>query len=427
MVKKKLLPAIIVLTILLITGFLLIRKQSQSDVQYTYGKITRGDIETSISSTGTLRAVGTVEVGTQVSGIIDKILVDFNDTVQKDQVLAILDTTTLAVMVCEARANLQKNQALYEQAKYEFERNTELYKQKLVSEQDYINSKTTLRTSESSREFTQISLERALSNLSYAFIRSPIDGKVIYRNVEEGQTVAASLSTPTLFIIAEDLTSMEILALVDESDIGTVKEEQAVRFTVQTYQDLEFTGKVRQIWLQPESISNVVNYTVVIDAENQDHYLLPGMTATVDFIIDSRENVLLVPNTALKIQPTEKMIEILKKQRQNQINRPSEFRQEIGEANFTENSESSGGTSLQNGKRRMPSFIWYLDNEKQMVPVMVKTGLSDSKNTVLEFGPGLSKNMTILTHVISKSDGNVTPTMNRMPQGMGGGMRPPRF
>lgn len=151
-------------------------------------------------------------------------------------------------------------------------------------------------------------MEKALTDFGYAIIRSPISGTVIDRAVEQGQTVAASFSTPTLFTIAKDMTRMEIEALVDESDIGSIQTGQKVRFTVQSYQEKTFNGVVKQVRLQPTTVSNVVNYTVIIEADNKEQLLLPGMTATVDFIIDSRENVLTVPNNALKIKPTEKMM-----------------------------------------------------------------------------------------------------------------------
>lgn len=216
---------------------------------------------------------------------------------KKGKLLAILDTTALWLQVKDAEAGLQKAQAQYEQTNEQFSLDSSLYAKGLSSEIDYITSKTAKETALSGFKSAMTTLERAKTNLDYAFIYSPINGIIINRNVEQGQTVAASLSAPTLFIIAEDLLKMRILASVDESDIGQIKVGQDAEFTVQAYPDNDFKGKVVQIRLNPSVESNVVNYTVVVDANNQNNLLLPGMTATIDFYIEKRNNVLMVPNT----------------------------------------------------------------------------------------------------------------------------------
>jgi len=412
--KNKLIFGSIIVVIAFLVWLFLLKNSKNVSEQYAFSTVKRGNIETTITTTGTLQAIGTVEVGTQVSGIIDRILVDFNDDVKKNQVLAILDTTTLAVAIREAKAGVQQAQALFDQAQYVYNRNADLFRQKLVSEQDYISSKTSFSTSEAALKSANISLERAASNLNYAFIRSPIDGNVIYRSVEEGQTVAASFSTPTLFTIAEDLTKMEIYAMVDESDIGTVKEEQTVRFTIQTYQDLEFTGKVRQIWLQPETVSNVVNYTVVINAENPDQLLLPGMTATVDFIIDSRENVLLIPNSALKIQAAEKMLNYDHKQRQAKYESlPDSIKVHRNRqpGNVTETVPAA--PDLEN-----MAIVWYLNDQNQAVSTMIRTGLSNTKYTELVFGPDIRENMQLISSILD--DGSTQTNESNSRSGFGG-------
>ncbi|MCK5119980.1 MAG: efflux RND transporter periplasmic adaptor subunit, partial [Candidatus Latescibacteria bacterium] len=263
---------------------------------YQFAEITRGDLENLVSSTGTLKAVSTVEIGTQVSGTIDRIDVDFNDAVRKGQVLAVLDTALLKVAVLDAQAGVARAQAQHEQARAEYERNRALFEKGHLSEKEFLPIRINVRITGAAVQSAKASLERAQINMNHATIRSPIHGTVIQRNVEPGQTVAASFSTPTLFIIAEDLSQMEIYAAVDESDIGQIKEGQSVRFEVQAYLDETFSGTVRQIRLQPAISENVVNYTVVVDAANEENLLLPGMTATVDFVVEARKAVLLIPN-----------------------------------------------------------------------------------------------------------------------------------
>ncbi|MBU1169980.1 MAG: efflux RND transporter periplasmic adaptor subunit [Proteobacteria bacterium] len=268
-------------------------------------KVSRGDLETLVSSTGTLAAVGTVEIGTQVSGTIDQVLVDYNDRVSKGQVLAVLDLSLFEAAVSEARAGLIQAQAKVKQSGAELKRNKPLFDSGNLSAQEYLDLETNVELTRAGILSAEASLKRAESNLENARIRSPIDGTVITRSIEVGQTVAASYSTPTLFVIAEDLSRMQIEANVDESDIGQIRDAQTVRFTVQAYSDEVFTGIVSQIRLNPTTISNVVTYTVIVEAENQTGRLLPGMTATTDFVVARVENALLVPNAAFRFRPDE--------------------------------------------------------------------------------------------------------------------------
>ncbi|MDD4649743.1 MAG: efflux RND transporter periplasmic adaptor subunit [Desulfoplanes sp.] len=280
---------------------------SQSDqpapTQFKMEKIKRGSMENTISCTGTLSAVGTVEVGTQVSGTIKKVLVDYNDRVTKGQILAELDLDLFKAAVDMARASVIRTRALYKQAVAEYERNTPLYEQGHLSSQEILSYETARETAKADLLSAEAAVISAKTNLSNARIKSPINGVILERNIEEGQTVAASLSTPTLFIIANNLSNMEIEASVDESDIGMVKTDQPVRFTVQSYPDDTFTGTVTQIQMNPTEISNVVTYTVVVDAPNKAGKLLPGMTATADFVVETATNELMVPNAALSFKP----------------------------------------------------------------------------------------------------------------------------
>ena len=265
--------------------------------------VSRGTLERTVSSTGTLAALETVEVGTEVSGTIEKVLVDYNSEVKKGQVMAILKQDLFTAAVDEAKAEVAKAQADLSLAQRERDRNLPLYEKGYLSEQEFLPYRVDADKAEASLSVAKAGLLKARTNLNNAVIRSPIDGTVIQRSIDAGQTVAASLSTPTMFIIARDLAQMQIEADVDETDIGQIREGQSVRFSVQTYPQRMFTGTVRQVRLQPEVVSNVVTYTVVVDAENPDRILLPGMTATLDFILERQENVLLVPTAALRFEP----------------------------------------------------------------------------------------------------------------------------
>ncbi|RLE21965.1 MAG: efflux RND transporter periplasmic adaptor subunit, partial [Acidobacteria bacterium] len=242
--------------------FITNRKENNKEAAFNTVKLKRGTLENTVSSTGTLSAIGTVEVGTQVSGTLKQVLVDFNDHVKKGQLLAVLDKRVLKSAVQEAKASVMKAHAEQEQAQADFKRSKRLFADKMISEQEYIQAKTALEMAKASVISAETALDRAQTNLNYAEIRSPIDGTIIQRNVESGQTVAASFSTPTLFLVAADLSKMEIQALVDESDIGQIRLNQSVRFTVEAYPDKTFTGFVNQIRLQPTTVNNVVNYTV---------------------------------------------------------------------------------------------------------------------------------------------------------------------
>jgi len=419
--------SIIIGSVLIIsTGFILITFQAKSNSKspYTFVEVTRGDLENTVSATGTLNPVSTVEVGTQVSGIINKVYMDFNDRVQKNQLLAVVDTTILAVQVQDAKANLLKANAQYDQAKYDYERTQQLFEKNLLSELEYVTSKTNYKTALASLQSAKNSLQRAELNLNYAFIRSPISGTVIHRNVEEGQTVAASFQTPTLFLIAENLSQMEIHAQVDESDIGMIKEKQTVRFEVQAYDDKTFTGTVRQIWLQPETVQNVVNYTVVVDADNEERLLLPGMTATIDFVVEHKADVLLVPTSALKIRPTEDMVTTIQKSMQERFANLSDSVRSPFQGRGSEQADSGLGFGMGIGSgsaQRQSSnsaVIWYLDEDGQIHAEPVRTCLSDGKHTeIVTFRGEVEEGMQIIGSVLGEPANLSDNRSNRMSLG----------
>ena len=402
------------------------RQNLKAEGRYSFVEVKRGDLENFVSSTGTLSAVGTVEVGTQVSGIIDQVFADFNDNVKKGQILAVLDTTLLAVTIRDAQAGVLRSNALYEQAKYDYDQNVNLFEQNLISEFEFKSSETNKKSAFASLQSAKTALDRAKTNLNYAVIRSPIDGKVIFRNVERGQTVAASFATPTLFVIAEDLSKMEIHAQVDESDIGQIKENQLVRFTVQTYSDKTFSGWVRQIWLQPTTIQNVVNYTVVIDATNDENLLLPGMTATVDFLIEQRKDVLLVPNAALRLQPTPEMIAEVRENMRKRFNALPDSLKERRRRQMGNRGQFGGNQGMRpRFSRDTPkdvARIWYLDEDGKINVDRVRTGITDGKMTEITRSRDIYEGMKVISGLLKSSNGKESP--ERRPPGPGFGRRP---
>ena len=284
----------------------------------TTSRVTRGDLAETVAATGALQAVTTVQVGTQVSGTIQELNADFNSLVRKGQVLARLDPSLIQSQIEQAGANLIRAEADLERlrvslddARTKFVRAKELAEKKLIAQTELESAEVAVRSAEAqlrSQEAgvtqSQASLKQNQVNLAYTVIESPIDGLVISRNVDVGQTVAASMSAPTLFVLAADLTKMQVLASLDESDVGRIRPGQAVRFRVDAFPTDEFTGTVTQVRLQPTTVQNVVTYQTVIDVPNPGLKLKPGMTANVNIEIARRSDVLRVPNGTLRFRPT---------------------------------------------------------------------------------------------------------------------------
>jgi HlyD family secretion protein len=316
---KKILIISAIVVVIAIAGYFIFRGKG-NEPKFITEKVTKGDIVMSVTATGTVNAVTTVLVGTQVSGTIKNIFVDFNSPVKKDQIIAQIDPATFQAQVQQARANLLAAQANLEKAKAtlvdakrNMERNTELFSKNLIARSDldtaetnYETAKASLSASSSQAAQTAAALEFAETNLRYTKILSPVDGVVISRNVDVGQTVAASFQTPTLFTIAQDLTKMQIDTNVDEADIGKVSVGQDVEFTVDAYPDLVFKGKVWQVRNAPITVQNVVTYDVVIQVDNPELKLKPGMTANVSIISATKKDVLKIPNAALRFKIDEK-------------------------------------------------------------------------------------------------------------------------
>jgi HlyD family secretion protein len=302
--KKRIAIVAGALVVLAVIAWFVVRARTSATPVYRFAMVEMGNVQQTVSATGTLSAVKTVQVGTQVSGQVAEIHADFNDHVTKGQLLARIDPTLQQQAVTDAQAQLVKAQAQNDQAKQENDRNQPLFTQQFISASEFSTVQVNLSVALAGEKSAQVTLDRAKQNLSYTNIFAPISGVVVERDVDVGQTVAASLSAPQLFLIAQDLSQMQILAAVDESDIAAIKDSQTVKFTVQSYPGRTFAGQVGQVRLQSKLTDNVVNYTVVVRLDNADGKLLPGMTATVEFITGSATNVLTVPNLALRYKPT---------------------------------------------------------------------------------------------------------------------------
>ena len=296
---KKIGIAIVVIAVLAVAAFLILRKSEKPQMKYKTAEIHRGSIVNTVTATGTIEPIVQVEVGTQVSGIINHIYVDYNSVVKKGEVIAELDKTTLEADLASSSATLQSNKTEYEYQEKNFLRIKGLHEKKMVSDTDYETAEYQYNKAKSSYEKSQSDITKARQNLEYATIYSPIDGVVIDRAVEEGQTVAASFNTPTLFTIANDLRQMRVIADVDEADIGGVVEGQQATFTVDAFPEDVFKGSVTQVRLQPTTESN----EVVVDAPNPDLKLKPGLTANLTIYTMQKDSVLLVPLKALRFQP----------------------------------------------------------------------------------------------------------------------------
>ncbi len=367
--KKKLITVALVAIAGVTSGYVLYR-HSHADTAPAYrtAAVQRGNLESTVAATGSLGAVTTVQVGTQVSGQISAIYVDFNSKVKKGELIARIDPILQQQGVEDAQAGVARASAQLVQTKAEYDRNKILYDQKIVTGPEFNTAQLNYQVARANSTSAQIALDKARQNLSYTSIYAPMDGIVVERDVDVGQTVAASLSAPQLFVIAKDLSQMQILATVDESDIGQIRSGQPVSFTVQAYSGQSFTGSVRQVRINSTTVNNVVNYTAVIAVENPDGKLLPGMTATVKFLVGSANDALTVPNAALRFKPA------------------------IAAAPSTHTNVRKVSVGAMADST---STIWQLDATGARAPVRVRTGLTDGTRTQVS-GSAVKEGMQIV-------------------------------
>lgn len=418
--KKKL---IIIGAIVLVLGaagyyYFFVYSTKAAPLEWRTVKVDQGDLKVVVTATGQLSAVTTVQVGTQVSGTISKINVDFNSIVRKGDVVAVIDTTFLGSSLRDAEAGLIKAQVAVRQAKRDLDRVKQLFDKKLSAQADLDNATTTYESGVAALTSAQAQVDRARINLNYATIRAPISGVVISRAVDVGQTVAASFSTPTLFTIAQDLTKMQVQASVDEADIGKIRQEQHVTFTVDAYPNRTFDGEIGQVRLQPVISNNVVNYTVVVNVPNEDLKLMPGMTANITVGIEERTAVLKVATGALRFTPPREYFQEMAAQLPDSVKakwreggggrgegqgrgegRPQGMGQGQGQPGGGKQSELAPGSMAR---------VWIKDGAK-LKPVRVKIGLSDG--TFTEISGEITQGTDVVIGVINQN--NAAPTQQQ--------------
>lgn len=344
-----------------------------------------GEISNSITATGKVQPVDTVAVGTQVSGIIKSIYVDFNSTVKKGQLLATLDPDLLKYQTEQINANLQNSKSNLAYNEINFNRQSQLYKVGAISKADYDVAQNQLNIARAQVNSVNAQLSTANKNLSLTNIYSPIDGTVLNRNVSEGQTVASSFSTPTLFSIAKDLTKMQIRASVDEADIGNVKVGQKTTFTVDAFPNETFNGSVSEVRLQPTVSSNVVNYTTMINADNSSLKLKPGMTANITIYTEVLDNIMKIPASATSFRPDSLVVKKYK------INSPF-----VNGKKGKKGRKGSGQTNEQSGtKSSNEAAVWVIGKDSVITRKKIKTGMDN--DTEIQVLSGLNKNDNIIT------------------------------
>jgi HlyD family secretion protein len=443
--KKKVIWIIVALVVVtgVILGLTVFKNGKNGELKYRTETIGRGDIEALVVTSGTLNPIETIDIGAQVSGRIEKLFADFNSPVKKGEIVAELDQEPLQMKIQQNEASYKSRVAALEQAKVNqdtakksYERAQSLFAKSLLSveemdaaEANYLNAKSSLVSAEASLAQAKTTLDLSRVDLSYAIIRSPVDGVVITRKVNIGQTLQSGFNVPVLFQVATDLTKMKVECSVDESDIGKVKEGQKVRFTVEAYPNDQFNGVVQQVRVSPETVQNVVTYTTIVNVDNPEKKLLPGMTATVSIIVGEAKNVLRVSNAALRFTPTlsaEEMAKIQQEmrdrfmaQRQAQGGQPGgaapaqgasgapaaggqrpqgqagQTGAQGGPMTFTRQGGGQGG-----GTRQQMPRVWMQDKDGKLKMVMVRTGVSDTSYTEIVRGE-IKEGDVVLTGTMS--------------------------
>ncbi|WP_077415741.1 efflux RND transporter periplasmic adaptor subunit [Chryseobacterium sp. JV274] len=382
-------------------------REKEIKIQLETVKPEMGQISNSITATGTIQPVDTVAVGTQVSGIIKNIYVDFNSTVKKGQLLATLDPDLLQFQSQQIKANLQNAKSNLAYNEININRQSQLYKVGAISKADYDNATNQYNAAKAQVGSVNAQISTANKNLSLTNIYSPIDGTVLNRNVSEGQTVASSFSTPTLFSIAKDLTKMRVRASVDEADIGNVKVGQKATFTVDAFPDETFDGEVSEVRLHPTVSSNVVNYTTIINADNSGLKLKPGMTANITIYTQVLDSIMKIPVAATSFRPDSLIIKKYK------INSP-----------FANGKKHEKGQWKKQGKEtenKSEAAVWIIAKDSTISRKKIKTGMDN--DTEIQVVSGLNKNDNIITgyKVLSKKSSGGQAKSPFMPQRRGGG------
>ncbi|MCQ2192227.1 MAG: efflux RND transporter periplasmic adaptor subunit [Paludibacteraceae bacterium] len=401
---KKLIAVVVVAAIA--GGAYWLFKPSKKSVSFATRVVAKDTVKTTVTATGSVAPVDKVTVGTQVSGEVKKIYVDFNSHVKKGQLLAELDKSTLNERVKQCSASLQNATSSLNLAQKNYSRIKTLFDQKAATQSELDEMQHSLTQAQSQVIQAQTNMREAQVNLGYAEIYSPIDGVVLGRDVEEGQTVAASFNTPTLFTIAKDLKKMQVEANIDEADIGSVKKGQAVTFTVDSYSDLTFSGEVSQIRLNPTTTNNVVTYTVIISAPNPDEKLYPGMTANISIVTEQVVD-LTIPSAAVNWMPSEEVFRALPRPKGKPEGGPMSARD-------MEREEGIRPANTRNEKT-----VW-IKNGDVIRPRRVQVGLSDGINYIVKSGVNagdtIITNATVGEKVKGNKGGAGNPFMPQRPK-----------
>ena len=428
--KKKIIIIAVIVVALTVTGIVLgltvFNSGDGSSEKYKKEAVDRGNIEALVVTTGTLNPVTIVDVGSQVSGEIEEIYVDFNSQVKEGQVIAQLEQSQFITRVNQDEANYQSSVASLEKAKVtynnlqnKYDRALSLFEKDLMSFEDketietnYYGAKADIQSAEARLKQAKSQLETSKVNLTYTIIKSPIEGVVINRNVNVGQTVAASFQAPVLFQIANDLTKMQVECSVDEADIGKVNEGQTVRFTVDAFPDENFRGTVKQVRYSPEIVQNVVTYTTIVEVDNPELKLRPGMTATVSIVTGEARNALRISNAALRFTPNlsqEEMMDLMKRMREERGARregtnPERKPDQKGDVQ-RQDTQRTGSGQRQSGMRgfgmsgrQMQDFarVWIEDENGQLKMLFIRKGVTDNSYTEIVSGD-LEEGQLVLT------------------------------
>jgi HlyD family secretion protein len=434
--KRRLVISIAVIAVAAVAtvGFLS-RGHAGYSATYKFVTVDKGDISATVNSTGTLSADTTVAVGAQVSGQITQLFADYNSHVKKGELIARLDPRTLELEVSTAEAQVQQDVADSMLKSFTLTQATSLHTSGMMTDNDFVAAQAAFEQSKANLKAARVGLARAQQDLAYTYIYAPMDGVVVERDVQVGQTVASSFSAPQLFLIASDLRKMQILVQVDEADIGQIKQGQDVQFTVEAYPNRTYHGTVAQVRLQSATVQNVVDYTVVVAVSNTDGTLLPGMTATVNFETAKAANVLRVQNAALRFRPSEMMLaaadipqrrpggatDSTGQRRTFTAADSARFRAMMAQRQAQGGGGFAGGAGGQGGGgfggarpggmggagASDVAVLWTLDANGKPTPVRVHTGLTDGQLTEIS-GPNLKAGMKIIAAVTNEHGGSGT-------------------
>ena len=389
--RAKITIPLILLVGIVVTGIYFQKKAEESKAErYRTVAVDRGAVIQRITANGTLNPVTVVSVGTQVSGTVIKLYTDFNNTVKAKQVLLELDPALIKANLAQIDASLRSAEATARLAESTLKRNRDLVTKGFISSQTLEQNTKELDVANATVAQVKSQLDREKTNLSYTIIRSPIDGIVIDRKIDVGQTVAASFSTPTLFQIAKNLEEMQIDTSVAEADVGSVRQGMPVRFTVDAYPERDFQGKIRLVRLNPTIQQNVVTYNVVVDVNNEGSLLKPGMTAQVSFVANKRDDVVRIPNGALRFKPT-KDDKDDKKSAKKDMNKKKavDGKASMGPTDAPKESAKTDSAASADGGarvRRPPARVYKINNKNELVPIEVRTGVASNQFTEMISG-----------------------------------------